>query len=394
MFWGESILTAAYIRNRCPTSRHPSKTPHELFHSVKPDISHLRTFGCPAFVHIDSKIRTKWDSKAIEGIFVGYGINVKGYRIYIPTTSKVITSIHVTFHESLCNSTDDEPTIINNPIDSNELNDDTLPKNSDEDDKVIQNIPNTSNEPTVTRSGRTSRPPVRLSAFAFIASTINRADEPATYNAATNSQHASEWTTAISTELSALSLNNTFSICTLPPGRKAIGSKWVFTTKRDNNGVLIKRKARLTAQGFSQIEHLDFTSTFAPVARSSSLRLLLSLANSNDYEIRQLDFSNAFLNSTLKEEIYMKIPKGYPGHYGPDSVLRLHKGLYGLKQSNHEWHQLILKELLSLGFHQSISDNCVFWIRGATGHVVYILCHVDDFLLLGPDLATICHYEQ
>ena len=98
MFWGESILTAAYIRNRCPTSRHPSKTPHELFHSVKPDISHLRTFGCPAFVHIDSKIRTKWDSKAIEGIFVGYGINVKGYRIYIPTTGKVITTLVYTLN--------------------------------------------------------------------------------------------------------------------------------------------------------------------------------------------------------------------------------------------------------------------------------------------------------
>jgi hypothetical protein len=116
---GESILTAAYVRNRCPTSRNPSKTPHEIFHLVKPDISHLRTFGCPAFVHIDSKIRTKWDPKAIEGIFVGYGINVKGYRIYIPATGKVITSIHVTFHESLCKSADDEPTLINNPIDSN-----------------------------------------------------------------------------------------------------------------------------------------------------------------------------------------------------------------------------------------------------------------------------------
>ena len=98
-FWAEAISTAAYLRNRCPTSSFKGATPYERWFGVKPDVEHLRVFGCKVYVHIPDEKRRKLDAKAVEGVFVGYPAGKKGYKIFIPESKKFLSSRDVTFME-------------------------------------------------------------------------------------------------------------------------------------------------------------------------------------------------------------------------------------------------------------------------------------------------------
>ena len=120
-----------------------------------------------------------------------------------------------------------------------------------------------------------------------------------------------EWEKAAKAELDMLSEKGTWKLVDLPSGRKAIGNRWVFTKKFDEKGNLSRYKARLVAQGFSQIPGQDYSETFSPVMRLDSLRTLVALAAMLDLEISQMDIKGAYLNGTLEEEIYMKQPEGY-----------------------------------------------------------------------------------
>ena len=153
--------------------------------------------------------------------------------------------------------------------------------------------------------------------------------EPRNIHEAMASAYWPHWLNAIHRELASLSAMGVYQeVPELPEGKKAVGSKWVLVLKRDENGDISRFKARLVAQGFTQIPGQDFTHTFAPVARWDSIRLLLSVAAMNDWELRHIDIKSAYLNGTLKEEIYLKRPE----ILGPGYWL-LKKALYGLRQS-------------------------------------------------------------
>jgi hypothetical protein len=126
---------------------------------------------------------------------------------------------------------------------------------------------------------------------------------------------------------------------TLPPGRKAVGYKWVFKLKLNPDNSIARYKARLVAKGYSQVPGQDFTETTSPVARLASYRALLSLAPKLNLEAHHLDIETTFLNGTLDEEIYMKAPDGLEA--GSDDLWKLKKSLYGLKQASHVWNKLL-----------------------------------------------------
>ncbi|GJU96164.1 ribonuclease H-like domain, reverse transcriptase, RNA-dependent DNA polymerase [Tanacetum coccineum] len=132
-------------------------------------------------------------------------------------------------------------------------------------------------------------------------------DEPRNYKEASNDQ---KWIEAMKVELDSINRNNTWVLTNLPTGHKAIGLKWVFKTKKDANGNIIKHKARLVAKGYIQEHGIDFEEVFAPVARMETIRLLLAIAANRKWEVHHLDVKSAFLHGELKEEVYVTQPEG------------------------------------------------------------------------------------
>lgn len=152
-------------------------------------------------------------------------------------------------------------------------------------------------------------------------------DEPICYLQAEKEQH---WREAMECEMRAIEENQTWELTDLPPGHRAIGLKWVYKTKRDTNGNILKHKARLVAKGYVQKVGIDFDEVFAPVTRLETVRLLLALAANNEWEVHHLDVKSAFLNGKLYEEVYVKQPEGYVVKGSEGKVYRLFKALYGL----------------------------------------------------------------
>ena len=113
------------------------------------------------------------------------------------------------------------------------------------------------------------------------------------------------------TELNSLDENDVWDLMKLPPGRKTVGSKWVFKKKTGADGKVERYEARLVAQGFTQKYGMDYDETFCPVVRLESLRMLIALSVQQNLKLQQVDVTTAFLNGSLEEEVYMRQPEGF-----------------------------------------------------------------------------------
>ena len=141
------------------------------------------------------------------------------------------------------------------------------------------------------------------------------------------------WINAMHEELENFERNKVWTLVEPPSGHNIIGTKWVFKNKQNEDGLIVRNKARLVAQGFTQVEGLDFDETFAPVARIEAIRLLLAFAASKGFKLYQMDVKSAFLNGFIQEEVYVKQPPGFENPDFPNHVFKLSKALYGLKQA-------------------------------------------------------------
>lgn len=211
--------------------------------------------------------------------------------------------------------------------------------------------------------------------------------EPTSVRAALSSP---EWREAMSTEYKALLANHTWDLVDLPPGRRPIDCKWVFRIKQNPNGTVNCYKARLVAKGFQQKAGFDFREMFSPVVKPVTVRLVLSIALSNGWSLRQLDVNNAFLNGHLNEKVYMFQPPGF--HTGSAStVCRLRKSLYGLRQAPRAWFDKLKFTLLKLGFVAAKSDSSLF-IRKTSDSLLYLLVYVDDIILTGSNSEEVAKF--
>uniref|UniRef100_A0A2N9HE74 Integrase catalytic domain-containing protein n=1 Tax=Fagus sylvatica TaxID=28930 RepID=A0A2N9HE74_FAGSY len=201
--------------------------------------------------------------------------------------------------------------------------------------------------------------------------------EPTSYTVA--SKHSS-WCTAMDEEFQALQKQGTWSLVPLPPSKNVVGCKWVYKLKTHSDGSIARYKARLVAKGFHQQHGIDFTETFSPVIKPPTVRLILSLAVSLNWPLRQLDVKNAFLHGTLKEEVYMTQPQGYIDPIHPQYVCKLQKSIYGLKQAPRAWFESFTTQLLHLGFIASTADSSLF-IYKEHKVIAYLLLYVDDIVL-------------
>lgn len=212
-------------------------------------------------------------------------------------------------------------------------------------------------------------------------------DEPLTFSEAMASPEAERWKEAMDAEYQSLVDNDTWELVPLPPGRKAITSKWLFKVKQNSDGEIDRFKARLVARGFTQQEGIDYQETFSPVVKFQTIRAILAVAAAKDLELQQMDFSTAFLNGVLEEELFMAQPKGYE-RGGKNLVCRLKKSIYGLKQASRAWNQVVNAFFEEHGFSRSNADSCVY-VKAEKDMILIIAIYVDDLILASNDLEAL-----
>jgi hypothetical protein len=179
----------------------------------------------------------------------------------------------------------------------------------------------------------------------------------------------------------------------LPRGKKTVGCKWVFSIKHKADGSIDRYKARLVAKGYTQTYGIDYQETFSPVAKLTSIRVLLSLAANLDWPLHQFDVKNAFLHGDLEEEVYMDLPPGYTATSGDEVVCKLQRALYGLKQSPRAWFGRFSLAMKKYGYQQSHSDHTLF-LKRQRGKVTALIIYVDDMIITGDDSKEISSLQE
>lgn len=422
VLWAELINTAAYVLNRTGPTRVDAKVPFELWHNRKPKISHLKIIGSECYAHIPKQCRKKMDKKAIKGMLIGYE-NDDGYRIW--DGKKTLRSRDITFQSDVEfkistsipirseGNNDDMHGLIQEQTFENIRGSQELDLEGDiTEDQVQEDIVTPTeqvqdNTPILTedednfadcqeqlevvepltetrynlRNRATINRPKKLEDFVCF---VGLESFPETYDEAIKREDSNEWQTAMAREMKSLADNNVWTLCDLPSNKKALPCKWVFRVKRNPDGTVEKYKARLVVKGFKQRKGIDFEQTFSPVARMASIRALLSVSAKEKLHLTQFDVSTAFLNSKLKEEIYMKQPDGFSD--GTSKVCRLQRCLYGLKQAPRYWNSCFEEILLKKGFTQNVADSCLF-MRKIGDKKIIIALYVDDGLVATTDKA-------
>jgi histone deacetylase 1/2 len=170
------------------------------------------------------------------------------------------------------------------------------------------------------------------------------------------------WKEAMELEYNALMKNKIWHLVPPQRGRNVIGCKWVYKIKRKSDGSLDRYKARLVAKGFKQRYGIDYEDTFSPGVKAATIRIILSLAVSRGWTLRQLDVQNAFLHGVLEEEVYMQQPPSFEDLSKPNFVCRLDKALYGVKQALRAWYSRLSAKLIALCFQSSKADTSLFFI--------------------------------
>ena len=453
-FWNYAIRHAVYLRNRILTKGNLEPlTPYEKWFSLRPDLKKLRIFGCLCYVYIDKKLRSgKLGDRATKGIYVGHSLNSNGYKILIPTGKDchaLVESRNVDFDESKPGGilleeeitdyaskilgtieihNDENDHIIEDYRPSNNINNCPRTQSIPDQNQPIQvihsnesenltttteenNTENSSVNQHRTSSGRISKPIGEWWLNNVEDSkTYYNIVEPNSYNNAVNGPNSAQWKEAIHQEFLALDKNGTFNLTILPENSHSIGVKWVFKIKRNSDNSIDKFKARLCAQGFTQIEGVDFNETFAPVVRANTTRIMAAIASVKKFQIYNYDIKSAYLYAKVEETIFMKLPQGFIEFLVKTNqrgaldfirrnkhktlVLQLLKSLYGLKQSGYNWDTLFTNWLISLNFVQSKVDSSMFYIINHELEEYCVLTkYVDDINLLTNSLNIKKNFE-
>ncbi|GKA68228.1 putative RNA-directed DNA polymerase [Tanacetum coccineum] len=213
---------------------------------------------------------------------------------------------------------------------------------------------------------------------------------PANTEQALKSKH---WKDAINNCCWSTGRSNTWEKRVLPPGKKTVGCRWVFTIKYKPDGTIERYKARLVANGYTQTYGIDYSETFSPVAKINTIRVLISIAANKGWPLHQFDVKKAFLHGELKEEIYMEAPRGFTDNFGEREVCLLKKSLYGLKQSPRAWFGRFTLAMKHYGFKQSNSNHTLF-LKQRGNLITCLIIYVDDMIITGNDKEEITKLKK
>ena len=320
LLWGEAVRHSTYLINRVATRSLDGKTPYETLRNKKPNIEHLRVFGCVCYAITNTTGRKKLDDRSRTLVHLGTEPGSKAYRLLEPTTNKVIVNRDVIFDETrswkwgkeIPESEKSSGTFSINLKGFDATNKATYEdveieesdeEGSDEADGSNKEVEDDLQEPQLRRSSRVITKPAYLDDYIILAEyecerllmVIN--DEPWDFN---DAKELAVWVDACGEEISSIEKNNTWTLVDLPKGIKPIGLKWVFKIKRNADGSINKYKARLVAKGYVQKHGIDYDEVFAPVARIETIRLVIALAASKGWQVHHLDVKTAFLHGELK----------------------------------------------------------------------------------------------
>ncbi|RVW59251.1 Retrovirus-related Pol polyprotein from transposon TNT 1-94 [Vitis vinifera] len=379
--------------NRIPMKKNEI-SPYELWKGRKPNIGYFKVWGCLAYCKKTNPNKTKLGPRAIKCAFVGYASNSKAYRLLDLESNVIIESREVEFFENLLSDSNSQV-----PISIGESLEETP-------SKVVE-------QPIVPRKSQRARKEKVLGSdeidsqrISFYLVEGNREDiirkipivlqieeDPKTYKEVMASRDVAFWKEAINDEMDSIMSNQTWELVDLPPGSKPIGCKWVFRRKYHTDGMIQTFKARLVAKGFKQREGIDYFDTYAPVARTTSIRILFALASIHNLFVHQMDVKTAFLNEDLNEEVYMEQPEGFVLPGNENKVCKLVKSLYGLKQAPKQWHEKFDHAILSNGFRHNNADKCLY-SKTCDDYMVIVCLYVDDMLILSDDMRGIIETKR
>ncbi|WVZ18219.1 hypothetical protein V8G54_005541 [Vigna mungo] len=202
------------------------------------------------------------------------------------------------------------------------------------------------------------------------------------------------WQQVMIVEMQTFDHSNTWELVPLPPGKKAVGCRWVYVVKVGPDGEIDWLKARLVAKGYTQVYALDYCDTFSPVAKMTTIRLFFAMAAFRHWPLHQLDINNAFLHGDLEEEVYMEQPPGFVAQGESGMVCKLHRSLYGLQQSPRAWFGKFSSIVQKFGLKCSEADHSVFYRHSSLGKCVYLIVYVDYIVITGNDVVGVSQLKD
>jgi len=388
--WAESVNTVVYTLNRCINSVLNSITPFELWFGRKPDVGNLLTFG-QELVVLDPKTKTKWDSRGLKCIFVGYTDNYNTYRVYLPSIDRITISSDVKkFRSPKIIEISDKPIITEINDESNEkINQENYSDIAEKSTTSIEvNVTNNKTHPEVLKTSNAREFPLRSGQqirikpnesdeHTVLLTTIEADQDPSSYKEAMSRPDHEKWKEAMECEMLALAKNGTWVLVDRPKDKNIVSNRWVLRIKRNPDGSIDRYRARLVARGFSQVYGVDYNDTYAPVVNTSAVRMLFAFSTIMNLQIEQFDVKTAFLYGSLDEEVYMSQPEGF--EIDRNRVCLLKRSLYGLKQSPRQWNLKFKEFLKDVGLIEAYNDASIFYRKEP---LLILSIYVDDGLIL------------
>ncbi|CAI7899293.1 unnamed protein product [Closterium sp. NIES-54] len=216
---------------------------------------------------------------------------------------------------------------------------------------------------------------------------------PPSYAEAIEGPYSSQWQAAMDAEMASWKSTGTYIDAVPPPGANIVSGMWIFRVKRPPGSPPVF-KARYVARGFSQRHGVDYFQTFSPTPKMTTLWVLLHVAAHRDYELHSLDFSTAFLQGSLHEEIWLRRPLGFTGTFPPGTQWSLWRPVYGLRQAPREWNDTLRTTLAALGFAPSTADPSLFLRTDTSLPPFYILVYVDDLVFATADTTGLAYVKS
>ncbi|CAI7874593.1 unnamed protein product [Closterium sp. NIES-53] len=216
---------------------------------------------------------------------------------------------------------------------------------------------------------------------------------PRSYAEAIEGPYSCQWQAAMDAEMPSWKSTGTYVDEVPPSGANIVSGMWILRVKRPPGSPPVF-KACYVARGFSQRQGVDYFQTFSPTPKMTTLRVLLHVAAQRDYELHSLDFSTAFLQGSLHEEIWLRRPPGFPGSFPPGTQWSLRRPVYGLCQAPREWHDTLRTTLAALGFAPSTADPSLFLRTDTSLPPFYVLVYVDNLVFATADTAGLAHVNS